>query len=158
MNSVVSRANLEALAKELHSKGKKIVATNGCFDLLHVGHVRYLKAAHQLGDVLIVGLNSDASVRKLKGPHRPVNSQDDRAEILASLECVDYVSVFDEDTAVEFLKLVKPEIYAKGGDYDPKDLPEAPTIQEQGGRIEILQHVPDKSTTGLLAKVKAGKE
>ncbi len=157
MNSVVSKSDLEALAKKLRSEGKKIVATNGCFDLLHVGHVRYLKSARQLGDVLIIGLNSDASVSKLKGPERPVNSESDRAEILASLACVDYVSVFTEDTANEFLKLVKPDIYVKGGDYKPQDLPEYPTVKELGGEVRILQHVPDKSTTSILAKVKAGE-
>jgi len=154
MNSVISRSDLEALAKRLRNEGKKIVTTNGCFDLLHVGHVRYLQAARQLGDVLIVGLNSDASVRKLKGPERPVNSEDDRAEILSSLECVDYVSIFDEDTADEFLKLIKPDIYVKGGDYKPRELPEAPTVEALGGQVRILQHVPGKSTTSILDKAK----
>ena len=154
MNSVIPRSNLEQLVKGLRDDSKRIVTTNGCFDLLHVGHVRILKAAAQLGDVLIVGLNSDASVRKLKGPERPITSQDDRAEILSSLACVDYVSIFDEDTAVEFLKLVKPDIYVKGSDYTPNDLAEAPVVEGFGGRVEILQLVPGKSTTSLLSKIK----
>lgn len=154
MNSVIEKSNLKVLAEKLRSEGKKIVCTNGCFDLLHVGHVRYLKAAHELGDILIVGLNSDASVSKLKGPDRPINSQDDRAEILASLDCVDYVSIFDENTADEFLKLVKPDIYVKGGDYAPRDLPEAPTVEALGGQVRILQHVPGKSTTNTIEKMK----
>lgn len=154
MNSVVPKAQLEELAKKLRGQGKKIVTTNGCFDLLHVGHVRYLKAARELGDVLIVGLNSDASVRKLKGPERPINSEDDRAEILASLDCVDYVSIFDENTADEFLKLVKPNIYVKGGDYKPRELPEAPTVEALGGEVRILQHVEGKSTTNIIGKMK----
>lgn len=154
MNAVISRSDLQKLANDLRAQGKKIVTTNGCFDLLHVGHIRYLKAARELGDVLIVGLNSDASVRKLKGPERPVNSEDDRAEILASLDCVDYVSIFDENTADEFLKLIKPNIYVKGGDYAPRDLPEAPTAESLGCEIRILQHVPGKSTTSLVEKMK----
>jgi rfaE bifunctional protein nucleotidyltransferase chain/domain len=139
--------------EKMRRDGKRIVTTNGCFDLLHVGHVRSLKSAKALGDVLVVGLNSDDSVRRLKGPSRPVNSQEDRAEVLSSLECVDFVSIFDEDTPVEFLKAVKPNIHVKGGDYKPSDLAETPVVEGMGGRVHIIELVPGRSTTGLIEKL-----
>ena len=112
--------------KKLQAQGKKIVATNGCFDILHVGHLRYLEASKALGDVLVVGLNSDKSVKRLKGESRPINNQDDRAEMLLALKPVDFVVIFDEDTAEEFLKSIKPSIYTKGGDYSPSELEKWP--------------------------------
>lgn len=155
MGQVVSRAKLAKLSENLRAGGKKIVATNGCFDLLHVGHVRILQAAKKLGDVLVVGLNNDLSVQKLKGPTRPINNEADRAEILASLNCVDYVCIFPEETAVEFLKAAKPHIYVKGSDYHTDTLPETAVVESLGGRIEFLQLVPGKSTTSLVKKVQA---
>src|ERR1043166_4038641 len=119
MGNVISRADLSALSDKLKAEGKRIVTTNGCFDLLHVGHVRILKAARELGDVLIVGINSDASVRELKGESRPITPENERAEILSSLWFVDFVTVFSEDTPVEFLRQVKPWIHVKGSDYKP---------------------------------------
>jgi rfaE bifunctional protein nucleotidyltransferase chain/domain len=150
---ILSRAQLSKKIDELRKAGKKIVTTNGCFDILHVGHARILEQARKFGDVLVVGLNSDASVKKLKGAARPIVPQDDRAELLASLKCVDYVSIFDEDTPVEFLKAVKPNVHVKGADYTPAALAETPVVESFGGRVEILQLVPGRSTTSLIDKI-----
>lgn len=154
MGTVQTREELGEYIEGLRKQGKTIVTTNGCFDILHVGHVRILKQAKSLGDVLVVGINSDASVRDLKGPERPINNQDDRAELLASLECVDVVSIFTEGTPVEFIKVVKPDIHVKGADYKPQDLEETPVVESLGGRIEILPLVPQKSTTSLVQKIR----
>jgi rfaE bifunctional protein nucleotidyltransferase chain/domain len=154
MGTVQTREALGEYIEGLRKQGKTIVTTNGCFDILHVGHVRILKQAKSLGDVLVVGINSDASVRDLKGPERPINNQDDRAELLASLECVDVVSIFTEGTPVEFIKIVKPDIHVKGADYKPQDLEETPVVESLGGRIEILPLVPQKSTTSLVQKIR----
>jgi len=154
MGTVVSREDLPQLAESLRAQGKTVVTTNGCFDLLHVGHVRILKAAKELGDALIVGLNSDRSVANLKGPTRPITSENDRAEILASLACVDFVTVFDEDTPVEFLKLVRPNIHVKGSDYKPGDLAETPVVEGFGGRVKILELVPDRSTSSIVDRIR----
>src|ERR1700751_5545177 len=134
--------------KELHP-GKTIVFTNGCFDLLHAGHVRYLAAAKRLGDILVVGLNGDASVRELKGEGRPLNSQEDRAEVMAALEAVDYVIIFAEKRVDTLLRRVRPHVYAKGGDYTANSLDpdEVAALKEIGAKIEILPLVPGKSTS-----------
>jgi D-beta-D-heptose 7-phosphate kinase/D-beta-D-heptose 1-phosphate adenosyltransferase len=145
----------EDLAEILRQLPGKTVFTNGCFDLLHVGHVRYLQAARQLGDRLVVGLNSDASVQMLKGPTRPLVSEDERAEVLAALSCVDYVTIFGEKTADKLLALLRPEIYAKGGDYTPENLPEALTVRAYGGKISIIPFVPGRSTTNLVNRIHA---
>jgi D-glycero-beta-D-manno-heptose 1-phosphate adenylyltransferase len=150
---IATRQDLARIISDLRAQNKKIVATNGCFDILHAGHVRYLEAAKELGDVMIVGINSDASVQKLKGPNRPINNQDDRAEVLAALRCVDYVSIFSEETAAEFLQVVRPDIYAKGGDYTVQDLPETPVVESRGGKVVILDLVPGKSTTSTIARI-----
>lgn len=150
---ILERQELARISQELRAAGKIIVTTNGCFDILHVGHVRVLNAARELGDVLIVGLNSDESVRRLKGPDRPVNSETDRAEVLSNLRCVDYVTIFHEDTADEFLKSVRPHIYTKGGDYVPSTLPEYPTVTSMGGEVRLLELVPGKSTTSIVGKI-----
>lgn len=150
---ILERQELAKIAAELRANGKRIVLTNGCFDILHVGHVRVLQAARDLGDVLIVGLNSDESTRRLKGPTRPVNTELDRAELLANLRSVDYVTVFTEDTADELLKAVRPHIYAKGADYTTTSLPEATTVESIGGEIRLLELVPGKSTTSIVGKI-----
>jgi rfaE bifunctional protein nucleotidyltransferase chain/domain len=150
---ILTRQEMARVADELRAAGKKIVTTNGCFDILHVGHVRVLQAARELGDVLIVGVNSDESVRKLKGPNRPVNTQQDRAEVLANLKSVDYVTIFGEETASELLQSIKPDVYAKGADYTTCSLPETPTVQSYGGEIAFLELVPGKSTTAIVAKI-----
>ncbi len=154
MGTVLQRDALGEHLEKLRKEGKQIVSTNGCFDILHVGHVRILKESKKLGDILVVGINSDASVKRLKGEDRPINNQDDRAELLSSLECVDIVSIFDEGTPVEFLKVVKPNIHVKGADYTPDKLEETPVVESFGGRVEILPLVPQKSTTSLVEKIR----
>ena len=155
MGTVLTRDALGEQLDKLRKEGKQIVSTNGCFDILHVGHVRILKESKKLGDVLVVGINSDASVKRLKGEDRPINNQDDRAELLSSLECVDIVSIFDEGTPVEFLKVVKPNIHVKGADYTPDQLEETPVVESFGGEVRILPLVPQKSTTSLVEKIRS---
>jgi glycerol-3-phosphate cytidylyltransferase len=150
---IVDREELTALSKRLKDSGKRIVSTNGCFDIVHVGHVRILEEARQFGDVLVVGINSDASVKKLKGPSRPINDEQDRAEVLAALRYVDYVTIFDEDTPVEFLKLLQPHVHVKGADYKPEQLAETPIVEQFGGRVEILPLVAGRSTTSVVARI-----
>lgn len=156
MKGLLSRDKLASMRDQIEGSGDaKIVTTNGCFDILHVGHVRILKQSKELGDILLVGINSDDSVKRLdKGPERPINKAEDRAELLLSLECVDYVTIFDEDTPVEFLKAVKPDIHVKGSDYKPEDLAETPVVEAGGGRVHILSLVPGHSTTNLVNKIK----
>lgn len=150
---IIEREKLEALSKRLKDAGKRIVSTNGCFDILHVGHVRILEQAREFGDVLVVGINSDASVRVLKGEKRPINAELDRAEVLAALKSVDYVTIFGEQTPVEFLKLLQPHIHVKGADYKPEQLEETPIVEQYGGRVEILPLVPNKSTTSVVDRI-----
>jgi D-glycero-beta-D-manno-heptose 1-phosphate adenylyltransferase len=135
--------------------GRKLVVTNGCFDLLHLGHVTYLEKARNLGDLLLVGVNSDAAVRGLKGEGRPVNNENDRAAVLAALEAVDAVCIFPDVRATQFLGAAQPDIYVKGGDYtlETLDQSERRTVEQSGGRIELIPFVPGKSTTGLLQKL-----
>ncbi len=133
---------------------RRVVFTNGCFDLLHPGHVCYLRAARALGDALVVGLNSDASVKRLKGPERPVVAQEDRAAVLAALESVDAVVVFEEDTPVRLLRELRPTVYVKGGDYRVEDLPEAEVAAEIGAEVRILPFEPGYSTTALIEKIR----
>lgn len=143
---------IEKVLKEKHP-GAKVVATNGCFDVLHVGHLRYLKESKKLADLLVVGLNSDKSVKALKGESRPVNSELDRAELVAALEPVDYVVIFDEIDACNFLKAVKPSIYSKGGDYQAENLPEYPTALELGTKIVFVDLIPGKSSSNTIDKL-----
>ena len=153
MGQIVNRKNINNLLEELKSQNKKIVFTNGCFDILHVGHARYLKESAKYGDVLIVGLNSDASVKRLKGESRPINNESDRAELLSELGFVDYVIIFEEDTPVNLLKELKPDIYTKGADYTIETLPEAQTVLSYGGKIEFISLVQGKSTTNVINKI-----
>ena len=134
---------------------KKIVFTNGCFDLLHVGHVRYLQEARSLGDLLFVGVNSDASVKKLKGPERPLQNENDRAEILLALKCVDFVSIFDEPTPLELIQVVRPQVLAKGGDWKIEQIVGSDFVQSYGGSVRSLQFVQGHSTTQLIEKAKS---
>ena len=156
-NKIIALARLSSESQRLRSEGKRIVVTNGCFDILHVGHVRYLAAAKALGDVLIVGLNGDESVRKLKGPGRPVNREQDRAEVLAAVESVDYVVIFPEARATNFLAAARPAIYVKGGDYTPETLEAAErgVLEKNGAKIEIIPFERGYSTSELLEKIKA---
>ena len=157
MGQVITRQKLAQLADEERKKGRVIVTTNGCFDILHVGHARILKEARALGDCLFVGLNSDDSVRRLKGAERPINNEQDRAEMLAHLASVDYVYVFEEDTPVEFLKMVKPNIHVKGADYSTDKLAETPVVESFGGIVKLLALVPQKSTSSLVEKIKTAQ-
>src|ERR687886_2902758 len=140
---------------EVREAGGRIVFTNGCFDLLHPGHVSYLRAARALGDALVVGLNSDASVNRLKGPLRPIVPEEDRATVLAALESVDAVVVFDEDTPVRLLRELRPAVYAKGGDYRVEDLPEAEVAAKIGAEVRILPFEPGYSTTALIERIRS---
>ncbi|UZX01669.1 D-glycero-beta-D-manno-heptose 1-phosphate adenylyltransferase [Arthrobacter sp. CDRTa11] len=143
---------------EVHrAQGQRIVLTNGCFDVLHSGHTRYLNQAKQLGDVLVVALNSDDSVRRLKGPGRPINTVADRAAVIAALSCVDYVTVFDTPTASPLISQLRPEVYAKGGDYTPEMLAETAAVEEYGGRVAILDYVAERSTTAVVQRIREGK-
>ncbi len=155
---LIDRKNAARFCEELRRQGNKIVFTNGCFDIIHAGHVRYLTAAKNFGDVLIVGLNTDESVRKLKGASRPINTQDDRAEVLLGLKAVDYVICFGEATAENLIGEVKPDIYVKGGDYTLKTLPEAKIVQSYGGRVELVNLVAGHSTTNIVEKILAEKK
>ena len=157
MGRVLSWKELADWRRSEKTAGRRVVATNGCFDLLHVGHVRFLQEARSLGDTLVVGLNGDASVQELKGAGRPVNPEADRAEVLAALGCVDAVVIFPEKRATRFLEAVQPDLYVKGGDYRPEDLDpeEQAAVKKAGGRIEVLKLTPGKSTTAILQKAKS---
>lgn len=157
MNSkIVDLDHLAQRSRELRNAGKKLVVTNGCFDLLHVGHVRYLQAARALGDALAVGVNGDGSVAQLKGKGRPINSERDRAEVLAALACVDFVAVFPETRATRFLEMAAPAIYVKGGDYTAETLnaQERAALEGSGTEIRILPFEKGYSTSGLLEKLR----
>lgn len=149
---LIPNERIEEFAATLRAAGQRVVFTNGCFDILHAGHVRYLAAARVLGDVLILGLNSDASVRRLKGETRPVNSEEDRAEVVGALASVDYVVIFGEDTAEELIAKVQPAVYAKGGDYTLETLPEARIVEGYGGEVAFIPLVEGKSTTNIIAR------
>ena len=144
---------LSPLIEAERNKGKRIVFTNGCFDLLHAGHVKYLQKARNLGDLLVLGLNSDASVRRLKGPKRPLIDQEERAHLLAALDCIDYVVVFDEDTPLNLITALKPYILAKGGDYSIDDVVGRDVVESYGGRVELVTFVDGKSTTNIIERV-----
>jgi rfaE bifunctional protein nucleotidyltransferase chain/domain len=159
-DKVVPLERLQQRAKDLRAAGKKIVATNGCFDLLHVGHVRYLNAARALGGALIVGINGDQSVRELKGAGRPINNENDRAEIVAALACVDLVTIFPEMRATRFLELAAPDVYVKGGDYnqDTLNADEREVLQKVGAKIDIVPLERGFSTSDLVKRLsKLGK-
>lgn len=154
---VNSLAELRELCDIYHADGKRIVFTNGCFDILHSGHVSYLHRAHTLGDILIVGLNNDASIRRLKGPERPINTLPDRLQVLAGLSSVDHIIAFgspNDDTPIPLIRAVRPHIFAKGGDYSRDDLPEAGVVEANGGQVVLVDHVPDYSTTRIINRIR----
>lgn len=155
MGEVVERARLVGICRARQARGERVVVTNGCFDLLHVGHVRYLQAARALGDCLVVGLNADESVRRLKGPNRPLIPGAERAEVLAALSCVDYVVLFDEDTAADLVRAVRPDVYVKGGDYGSgsKPLPEAEVVASYGGEVVLAPFTPGRATSSIIAEI-----
>jgi len=153
MGKVVELNELLNTVSKLKKQNKTIITTNGCFDIIHAGHVRYLKSAKELGDVLIVCLNSDASVQRLKGPTRPLNHQDDRAEVMSALCAIDYVVIFEEDTPIDVLGKIKPDIHVKGGDYTEETLPETKIIKQGGGKIQFIPFVEGRSTTNIINKI-----
>lgn len=153
MGRVLGRAEMARERESLRREGMLLVFTNGSFDLLHAGHVRYLRDAASLGDLLVVGLNSDASVRSYKDPRRPIIPQDDRAELLAALEMVDYVVLFEEDTAETLVTELRPDIYVKGGDYQARELPEARVVEGYGGRVELVPYQESRSSTGIIQRI-----
>ncbi|MBI5667903.1 MAG: D-glycero-beta-D-manno-heptose 1-phosphate adenylyltransferase [Chloroflexi bacterium] len=152
---ITDRAELASRAQGYREQGRKIVFTNGCFDILHRGHITYLTQAKALGDILVVAVNSDEGVRRLKGADRPINLLEDRMHVLAALDCVDHVVAFEEDTPVDLIRLVKPDVYAKGGDYTKATLPEAPFVEALGGKVEILPYINERSTTAVIEKIRA---
>ena len=150
---IVSESQLQSLLSQHKAQKKTVVFTNGCFDILHAGHVRYLNAAGELGDILIIGLNSDSSVSALKGPTRPVNIEDDRAEVIAGLEAVDHIVIFNDATAERLVALIKPDIYVKGGDYTVDKLPEAQVAAAYGGKTVLIPEVPGRSSSNIIKKI-----
>ena len=157
-DKILSGDQLGSWREQARQAGRKLVVTNGCFDLLHVGHVAYLESARAQGDLLLVGVNGDQAVRQLKGDGRPLNPEQDRAAVVAALGCVDAVCVFPERRATQFLELARPDIYVKGGDYtlETLDPEERKVVEQAGGRIVLLPWVPGKSTTGLIARMAGG--
>ena len=151
---VINKNEISILIKKIRNERKKIIFTNGCFDILHVGHVKFLEKAKSLGDVLIVGINNDSSVSRLKGLGRPLINDQERSKIVASLNSVDYVIVFNEDTPTELISQIKPDIHVKGGDYEIDNLPERSEVLKYGGKIEILPLYEGKSTTNLIKKIR----
>lgn len=152
---LISWDSLPAWRADVRARGKRLVVTNGCFDILHLGHVTYLESARNFGDMLLVGVNADHSIQQLKGPGRPVNNETDRAAVLAALQSVDGVCIFAEKAATRFLSAAQPDIYVKGGDYTLETLnqDERRTVEQAGGKIVLIPFVPGKSTTALLEKI-----
>nr|WP_315410575.1 D-glycero-beta-D-manno-heptose 1-phosphate adenylyltransferase [uncultured Selenomonas sp.] len=150
---LIPKERIEGFCATLREAGQRVVFTNGCFDILHAGHVRYLEAARALGDCLVLGLNTDASVRRLKGETRPVNTELDRAAVAGALASVDYVVLFDEPTAETLIEKVRPAVYAKGGDYTRETLPEAKIVEKYGGEVHFIDLVPGRSTTKIIEKI-----
>ena len=153
MSKIKKIEDLKKIVGDLKKENKKIVTTNGVFDILHIGHIRYLKEAKKLGDILIIAINSDSSVKKVKGPKRPLNNEKDRAEALASLECVDYVAIFNEENPINILSQIKPDIHVKGGDYKIGQIIEKGTVEKNHGRIVLIPEVEGYSTTKLINKI-----
>jgi D-beta-D-heptose 7-phosphate kinase/D-beta-D-heptose 1-phosphate adenosyltransferase len=155
MNKVLDRETLQSVVENLHRQGKKVVFTNGCFDILHVGHVRYLHQAGKLGDVLVVGLNTDASVRNLKGDKRPLIPQDERVDVLAALEAVHYVTLFDEPTPLALITALRPDILVKGGDWKKEEVVGRDEVRSWGGKVVIIPEIEGASTTHIVEKIRS---
>ncbi len=154
MGQLINREKIAEFVRKLQQGGKTVVATNGCFDILHVGHVRYLQKTKSFADYCVVLLNSDKSVRSIKGEQRPINNENDRAEILCALSCVDYVVLFDEDSPRNLLDEIKPDVYTKGADYTMETLPEADIMLKNNTKVEFIEFVQGKSTTSTIEKMK----
>ena len=153
MKKICPRKELKAEVDRLKKQGKKVIFTNGCFDILHAGHTRYLREARKLGDALILGLNSDSSVRAIKGEKRPIVPQDERAEVLAALSSVDYVTIFDEETPLALIEFLQPDVIVKGGDWAEKDIVGADSVRKWGGRVAIMPELEGASTTNIIDRV-----
>jgi D-beta-D-heptose 7-phosphate kinase/D-beta-D-heptose 1-phosphate adenosyltransferase len=153
MGEVVTRAQLSHIRQQLRLEGQTVVFTNGCFDILHRGHVEYLTKAKALGNVLIVGMNTDASVRRLKGPKRPIVEQSDRAYVLTALQVVDYVCLFDEDTPYELIKAIVPDVLVKGSDWTIDMVVGRDVVEAAGGTVKTIDFVPNRSTTNIIKKI-----
>ena len=157
MGEVVTRADLVQIREKLKREGRKVVFTNGCFDIVHRGHVEYLTKAKALGDVLLVGMNTDASVSRLKGTTRPIVYQDDRAIVLAAFGVVDYVCLFDEDTPYDLIKAVVPDVLVKGSDWTIDSIVGKDIVEEAGGTVQTIDFVPNRSTTDIIKKIADGR-
>ena len=150
---IIDRSDIKFLCELLRKNQKKIVFTNGCFDIIHAGHVKYLTQAKSFGDVLILGLNTDDSVRKLKGSNRPINSEADRSFVIDGLKAVDYVILFSESTAENLVAEIKPDIYVKGGDYNLDNLPEGKIVQSYGGQVKLIPLLEGRSTSNIISRI-----
>ena len=153
MGQIINRKNISEFVENLHKAGKTVVTTNGCFDILHVGHVRYLQKSKSFGDYLMVLLNSDKSVKSIKGDDRPINNEMDRAELLCALNCVDFVVLFDESSPTMLLDEIKSDVYTKGDDYTMETLPERDIMIKNGTKVEFIDFVQGKSTTNIINKI-----
>ena len=153
MNKILDRGALQEKLENLRKTGKKIAFTNGCFDILHVGHVRYLREAKKNGDVLVLALNSDSSVRSIKGEKRPLVPETERAEVLAALEFIDFITIFDEFTPLELIKFLKPDVLIKGGDWPEEKVVGRDEVKQWGGKVVIIPEVMGKSTTNVVEKI-----
>ena len=156
LTKLINPEQLPSLVANLHTRQQKIVFTNGCFDILHAGHVLYLEAARNMGDVLIVGLNSDASVKRIKGKERPINPQEERSIVLAALKAVDYVTIFDEDTPMELIKQVNPSVLVKGGDWALNDIVGADWVLDNGGLVRCIDYQDGLSSTNIIERIRKG--
>ncbi|MEO8151312.1 MAG: D-glycero-beta-D-manno-heptose 1-phosphate adenylyltransferase [Bacteroidia bacterium] len=155
-NKIIDRKNLNEQLQQWKKENKKIVFTNGCFDILHLGHIDYLSKAADMGDVLLIGLNADESVSRLKGPHRPINNEQSRGMILAALEFVNAVVKFEEDTPYELIKQVQPDVLVKGADYKIEQIVGHDVVQAKGGEVRTIDYLPGYSTSGIEKKIKEG--
>jgi rfaE bifunctional protein nucleotidyltransferase chain/domain len=153
VDKIKNKEEIKKIVDKAKAKGKKVIFTNGVFDILHLGHVRYLAQARSFGDVLVVGLNSDESVKRIKGPKRPIFSEAERAEVLSHLEVVDHVAIFSDLTAESLVGYFQPDVYVKGGDYTLKTLPEAKIVASYGGEVRLVPVVEGYSVTGLIKKI-----
>ena len=151
---LIEQNRLAEICTEFRKNGLTIVFTNGCFDIIHSGHISYLTKAKELGDILIIGLNSDDSVRRLKGSERPINNESDRAVVLSALKPVDYVAFFTEDTPYNLISLLKPDVLVKGGDYSIENIVGADIVQNNGGKVVVIPFVEGKSTTNIIKKMR----
>jgi len=154
MGKIITKKVLISIREKLKVEHKKVVFTNGCFDFIHSGHIHYLKEARSFGDTLVVGVNSDNSIRRIKGNSRPINNQDARALVLSSLEMVDYVVLFDEDTPYEIIKLVQPDVLVKGSDYKAQNIVGSDIVRAKGGKVETIEFLPGYSTTAIEEKIR----